>query len=776
LVVTVTECSESSWKRRGPWRLPKLAPVAVAAVVGIMLAEGVPAVAPWMWCAAVAAAVAWFGVVSRRPALVVAVVAAFGLVHALERAGRRGFPLGARLEAGHRVEVTVVGVVSGEVVAGPGGLRFPLQLEEVRTAARTWDVRHQVLARWRSPVTAVVPACGDRVWVSGWLAAPDGPRNPGEFDAARWLRRQGMVGELRVERLVRVGEAVAWPVRRVALRVREVLARVIAVELSEYPRETAVIRAMVLGAREEAADGVEEAFRHAGTLHIFSVSGLHVGLVAVILWRVCNLVRLTRRQAAWASIPMVLFYALVTGWQPAAVRSAFMASVVLLGIGLNRPPAFFNSLCLAGVLILAVDTHQVFMPGAQLSFVVIAVIAGGSPPVARWLGDRVRPDPFLPRPLWSWRWRCGRAAWLWLAQMLAVSLVAAVGSAPLTLWHFQLVTPVSLAANLIHVPLAGLILATAFLSVAAAGLAGPGAAAVFTHANLVFARVSLVTAERLARVPGGSVLWNPRDRSAAPGTCRVTVFDVGDGGATLIRTARGRAWLVDTGRTGAFRGVVLPGLTWHAVRRLDGLILSHGDHEHIGGAGEALTRLTPSFLGHPPQASSRSPALRDALQWPEVERQPLAAGMRLDLDEETRLTVLWPPASARLPLADDGCLVLRLEYAGRSLLLSNDAGFLAERALARSDPEGRVDVWVRGHHASDLSGLEDSVARLRPSLVVGAGGRDPTASRLPAAWVSLVEAGGTRVFDQVATGAVEITIDREGGLQSRPFLSVPDDR
>ena len=760
--------------RPGPRRLPKLAPVAAAAVAGISVAEHLTVAGPWVWCAAQAVAVAWFGVDARRPALVSVVAAGFGLGHALERSARQVFPLGSRLEARQRVEVTAVGVVDDEVVARDGGLRFPLRLEELRTADRSWDLRQRVLVRWRPATGGAGPSCGDRVTVNGWLAAAEGPRNPGEFDTATWLRRQGMAGELRVASLSEVDPAAALPARRVALRVRDRLAEAITMDLADCPREAAVIKAMVLGARDDMADGVEEAFRHAGTLHVFSVSGLHVGLVAVILWRVLNLVRLTRRQAAWASIPLVLFYALVTGWQPAAVRSAFMAVVVLLGIGLNRPPAFFNSLCLAALLILAADSHQLFMAGAQLSFVVIGVIAAAGPPVARGLAGWFQPDPFLPRALWSRAWRWGRAAWLWLTQMLAVSLVAALGSAPLTLWHFQLVTPISLVANLVHVPLAGLILATAALS-AAAGVVGPGCGAVFTHANLVFARACLLSAGWFSEVPGGSVLWNPRDPTAGVAACRLTVFDAGDGGATLIRTPRGRAWLIDTGRPGAFRGIVAPGLAWHAARRLDGLILSHGDHDHVGAASEVMALLEPAVLGHPPHPS-RSPALRAALDRAGGLGRPLAAGATLDLDEATRLTVLWPPAHASVPLADDGCLVLRLDCAGRSILLANDAGFLAERAIGLAHPELRVDVWVRGRHASDLSGIEDFAARLRPSLVVCAGRREPASARLPAAWSSMVEAGGARVFDQADTGAVEIIIHPDGTLRSRPFLAAPAGR
>jgi competence protein ComEC len=759
--------------RRGPLRLPKLAPAALAAMAGIALAEWIPALAPPVWCGALALAVFWFGAGSRRGVLLLAVAAAFGLAHALAPAGKRLFPLAALPADGRPAEVTAVGVVAEAPVRDGGGVRFPLHLESIVTADGSWSLRTRVMTRWWAPVGGAIvpPACGDRVEIAGLMAAPAEPRNPGQFDVATWLERQGIVAELRIRQLRTVERRAGLPVKRFAVRVRDGLATAIASDLADRPAEAAVIKAMVLGAREDMAAEVDDAFLLSGTLHIFSVSGLHVGLVAVILWRVLNLLRLSRRQAAWASIPLVFSYALVTGWQPAAVRSALMAAVVLLGVCLNRPAAFFNSLCLAALVILAGDTQQLFMAGAQLSFVVIGVIAAFGPGVARWMKAWIHPDPFLPREVWPVRWCWGLAAWGWLAQMLAVSLVAAVGSSPLTLWHFQLATPVSLAANLVHVPLAGLILATAGLS-AFFHPWWPALAATFNNANLIFAHCCLITAGWFSQIPGGSVLWNPRSLGDPSAACRITVFDVDGGGATLIRTPQGRAWLVDTGRTGAFRGIVLPGLTFQAVKRLDGLILSHGDSDHVGGAGEALVRLDPQLLGLPP-LESRSPSLRAAVERGAGVARPLVAGDVVALDAVTTLTVLWPPAAANAPLADDGCLVLLLQCAGRAVLLSNDAGFLAERAISRSHPGLRADVWVRGRHASDLFGQEDFLARLGPSVVVCAGGDGPVSARLPAAWRTQAEAGGARVCDQAETGAVELVIHRDGSLESREFLGGP---
>lgn len=755
---------------RAPVRLAKLAPMAMAAIGGILAAELLPGTGAGVWCGCFGVMVVWFGRDPRAFRLLMAVAAAFGLMHALTRAELAVFPLAKPLAEEKSLAVTVVGVVTEMPVVGESSIRFPLRLERLQTGEGSWKLRAPVMVKCPLAATGKErPRCGDRLRIAGWLSPPPPARNPGEFDSVQWLYRQGMVGELRVRQLTLLEAAAELPFKRLAMRARDWLAAAMTLDLDDRPAEKAVIKAMVLGTREDMDDDAQAAFQQSGTLHIFSVSGLHVGLVAVILWRVLNLFQLGRRHAAWASLPLIFFYAFLTGWQPAAVRSAMMAGMVLLGICLNRPLSFSNSLCLAALVILAGDTHQLFMAGAQLSFVVIGVIALGTPWVSPWLVRCLHPDPWLPRELWRWHLRWAMASWRWLSQMLAVSVVAAAGSSWLTFWHFQMATPVSLAANLVHVPLAGLILSTAGLS-AAASAWWPWLAMALNNANLVFAELCLVTAGWFAQVPGGSVLWNPRLCNEPAPACRLTVFDVGDGGSVLIRTLHDRAWLLDTGRLGDFRGIVRPGLTYHAVKRLDGLIVSHGDTGHVGGAAEALMRLTPAALAHP-GIESRSPGLRAALMTGAPEMPILRAGQTLRLDEGTTVSVLWPRAEASGPLADDSCAVLLLECAGRRILFTNDAGFLAERALARDFPHMRVDVWIRGRHADDLSGQEEFLKRVRPSLVVVAG-----EERLPEAWRTMAEAVGARVFDQTETGAVDIMLRDDGRLTAGGFLTSSEDR
>ena len=136
---------------------------------------------------------------------------------------------------------------------------------------------------------------------------------------------------------------------------------------------------------------------------------------------------------------MLFFYVLMTGLKAASVRSALMAAIVLAGLMANRGPVLFNNLCAAGFLILLADTNQLFNPGFQLSFCVVATIMlfAGSP-LASLLAAPFRPDPFFPERLLSAPQRFVVRGTQRLASLLAVSTAAWLGSLPLTMGYFHL--------------------------------------------------------------------------------------------------------------------------------------------------------------------------------------------------------------------------------------------------------------------------------------------------------------------------------------------------
>ena len=153
----------------------------------------------------------------------------------------------------------------------------------------------------------VLPACGDLVEINGLISKPAAPRNPGQFDAARWLWLQGITAEVRGGNIRIIERGAGLHLKALALRSRDWIASAITADISDQAAAASAIKAMVLGTREEVPEEIDAAFLHSGTLHVFSVSGLHVSLVAVLIWRLLNLLRLTKRQAALVSIPLIFF-------------------------------------------------------------------------------------------------------------------------------------------------------------------------------------------------------------------------------------------------------------------------------------------------------------------------------------------------------------------------------------------------------------------------------------------------------------------------------------
>jgi ComEC/Rec2-related protein len=205
----------------------------------------------------------------------------------------------------------------------------------------------------------------------------EAPRNPGEFDMRAYLAREDVHRAL-VVRYPENGAVLAHgggnAIMRTAHKSRNWMQATICRGLENSPDVTGAINGMVLGLRHQTPEDIEEPFQQTGTLHLFAVAGLHVGIVARLLWIVATVLRLPRKWATALIIPALLFYAAVTGLHTSSVRAAVMSAVLLGGFIVERKAFAFNSLAAAATLILCWDTNELFAVGFQLSFCVVGAI------------------------------------------------------------------------------------------------------------------------------------------------------------------------------------------------------------------------------------------------------------------------------------------------------------------------------------------------------------------------------------------------------------------
>jgi len=690
----------------------------------------------------------------------------------------RELPLFGQLEPGVALPVLAEAVVVSEPVLAVdswGSTRCELAVESLRPLEAGGARRQAGASGEGRRVFATlrgtrVLAYGDRLEIRGVLRLPAPPRNPGEFDFPAFLATRGIVAEIATATpsAVRVtGHGKAHPVIAVALLARDRIRDAITLDLvPEDPEIAGVIAAMVLGAREDAPDEMVDDFKLSGTLHLFAVSGLHVGMIALILLALLRIPRTPRRVAALLVIVALVFYAFVTGLRPSAVRATVMATIVLSGIFVDRPARILNSLGAAALLILAIDPFQALAPGFQLSFSVLLAIALLTPPLQRLALPLVRPDPFLPRAFLSPTARRCHAGARVLVDNLAVSTAASLGSLPLMLAYFHLATPIAVLANCIIVPLAFCLIFVAVSSLLLQLLALPGLGIALNNGNFLLVKLIAAAIAAAAAVPGGHFYASGRPWFVR-GTCEIEVLEIpGGGGSSAIRTRTGGRWLLDAGSARLYPPILAASLRHSGLNRLDALVLTHGDSLHAGGAAQVVADYRPRevFLS---LKDLRSPSIRaavDGLATAGLAPRPLVRGDRLRVDGNTEIRVLFPPPGHEAARADDHCLVLQLVCEGWRVLFTGDSGFETEKWLLgnASPDELRSDVLVTGRHRSDAGGLPEFLEAVAPRALVATHADTPAAERIPPSLREHCARQGIRLFDQAERGAVRVSISGNG--------------
>jgi competence protein ComEC len=739
-----------------------------------------PQAAPGRWlaahplCAAAVAVLAAVVAADFHPAAggsVVVLAAALGWWWSSWKCGLAWFACGAvavtmcltRSSARHAAEAALL-------AAGTGHAQARL-LEDAEGNSYHWSAPARLVAGpWSG--TRVMWEGGGSPPVAGALVAATGgfeplpePRNPGEFDRAAWLRRQGVAAVFRTSGVPDKTITPWWAAR--GAQIRQGFRDRVTAGLDPTSEAAVVIRAVVIGETPADADALIAAFRNSGTLHVFSVSGLHVAMVGGIGWILLAALGVGRRPAVTLLLPLVFGYAWITGNSAPAVRSAWMAAVFLGAFWFRRKPDLLNAL---GAVLLAAmlwDGRLVFQPGVQLSYGVVAAIALGTPLAGRAFAWMARPEPYLPTSqlgTWRSRWLDGRRS---LAKSLAVSLAAGIGSAPLTWFHFGLVTPVSLIAGLVLLPLVFVLLAASLLAVALSPLAPPAARGI-NRINAAVASLCVRSAEAFAAIPGGHVQHRP------PSPSGLLVYDLGHGAAaTCFSGGAGEgAVLFDCGGRQSFRRCVAPSLRKLGIEP-DSVVLSHPDGHHLGGAA-AVWQAFPIRQAVMPVASALSPAqrqwLRDAPRaGVGLFQASVLASLRLP-DGAVLEVVHAPDPLALHALADERVALYRLHWRGWRILFTADAGMGTELRALDAGREVAADVIIAGRHRGDLTLCDRFLTAVSPRAIIASNQRFPAGEQLPEATKKYWKSRGIKVLDQAELGAVWLRPGPDDSLVIEGFL------
>ncbi len=589
-----------------------------------------------------------------------------------------------KVHAVGRVELVVSSPIG---VLERGGVGFEAKLHGINQSRLPLALPVRVVLRGEGP------AVGSRVVADAMIKEPLGARNPGEFDYRRFLARKGIHMEVWILHARDVVE-VDPPVRRHPMelfsKAREWMRQCVTHGMGGHSSVGALIEGVVLGVTEQLPWELRDAFQRAGVLHLFSVSGLHVGMVGALVYVLAGWFVPRKAFRSILVLIAVWSYALVTGAGVASVRAAFMATLLVGGglIGRESHPA--NSAAAAAVLILAGDTNALFHSGFQLSFGAVFSLLAIVPRLSGAIRARIGPDPFLPRSLVSPHRKCLLSIQRAAGDLFAVSLAASLGTAPFTLWHFSLVSPGGVLINLYSVPLAFITL-TLGLASCVAGLLHMGLATMINQVNGIVTAALLHGTSTLATLPGVCVVGHPSQWFAPRDT--ITILDLRESFAVVIRGERSTI-LIGAGGEGDYQRTLRPHLRWAGVNQLDVLILPQGEARWFGGAVSLFEEFRPRRIVQS-ALEERSPtrrAFNQVLDERGVEVEWVAAGDELKLDAELACRVLYPEKDVMARRAEQRGMALDWQAPVGRILIVSTLSFPVQRAIVASKEEERQ--WI----------------------------------------------------------------------------------
>jgi competence protein ComEC len=664
-------------------------------------------------------------------------------------------------------------------VETPADGRVALLLRLERATLPGWEAQpiaalRAIVARVTFPVSddraLPVPRPGDFVELTARIGTPRTFRNPGAFDYAAYLgaRRIALVGSVKSIRLVRTD-----PHRRSVLAGflpeirRAVVAALGRAGAGQSEGTVALLSALLVGERDDLPADFQESLVRAGVYHIIALSGFNVALLAGIVSGLLRLLHVPPWSRRLLLGIVVLSYWAVARTSGSMSRAALMAILQIGGAALGRRVPGIGAMSSALVILLAAGPMWMDDAGFQLSFAATFGILVAAPAREAWGGGRTPPGAGIIA-------RSVGAARRGLATSLRISAAALAGTALLSARHFQTLTPIALASNVIAVPLASALLV---LSVGAALLEGfwhQAAAGLVTACDFMALGLERLCAA-VALVPWGSFYVMPpswslvvlglaalaglafggtatrraalalllaamaltavRGRMPRPtGRLEIVVLDVGQGDAIVVRFPHGSTMLVDAGgfaRSSFDVGarLVAPALRAMGILRLDVLAITHAHRDHLGGAPAIVRQLRPAaiWLGRMPRDDSAVDGLLDLaarLRIPVIyPRSGVRVGMGGSVVEVHNPGRHAGPASG---VSNDDSLVLRLGLGARHALLTGDLEREGEATLAAVGRDLTAELLKIPHHGSRTSSTKAFLLRVRPRIAaISVGSANP---------------------------------------------------
>lgn len=691
---------------------------------------------------------------------------------------------------------------------------FYLEISEVKTAAGWAKTIGTARLQVGEPVLDL--EAGDRIQAYCWLDRFKPPSNPGQFDIAEYLARRNVFVAISVESRAGIELRHSPPAgafARLKARISQAATTALLGDLPDEGSSRGLLEALLLGYRRDVDSDTYRAFRRTGLLHLISLSGMHLGILFGIIWLAARTAGLMKRsRAVICAIAVGIFLMIVPPRAP-TIRAAIICWAFCASLLLRRRPNPINTLSLAAIILLLMRPTQLFEAGWQLSFFSVFAITLFTKRIETFLNEKLTDLVQSVKIL-----RAGSS----LLRLFSVGLAAWLGAMGILLYHFNTITPLASIWTVLVFPLVSAILALGFLKMilffllptlsAVLGvvvafmsdvliwiveaiawldiseiLIGRVSAApvIFYYCIVVFAGYVYFRRPLIKRticaamlvslfVYLGAVKWQRTHRDDLVLTC----LDVGHGQAILVQLPGNTNILFDAGslhRSDIGTRIVAPFLDYRGISKIDAVVISHNDTDHINGIPEIVEHCEVDNVYANDAFFSKTDRwgtvkfLEECLDERGFKIKRLEGNLR---SGGAIIETLWPDQDVQASdgLSDnDTSLVSLIEFAGVRILLCSDIEQFAQAELLRLHHDLKTNIVVVPHHGSTKTLDAGFLEKLNADVLICSSDRSQYERTIHSNGSSFTASNGTGKCYTARDGAVTLTVGTDGTIKTAVF-------
>jgi len=695
---------------------------------------------------------------------------------------------------------------------------FYLKVSEIE-AMNGW-VKTSGTVRVQTSEPVLYLKAGDYIQAYCWLDRFAPPTNPGQFDISQYIARKNVYIAASVDSQAAIevlgGDSAGGFLIQMKKKSQEIAIQSLLGSPDPQDEGEILLQALVVGYRADMDHTTCDAFRKTGLLHFICLSGMNFGILIGIIWWLCKIAGLRRKAQAAVCIIAAAMFVLVVPSNPPAFRAAIMCLVFCLSFFFRRRSNPSNSLALAAIVLLMINPTDLFDVSWQLSFAAVLGILLFTDRIHFFLYEKITDN-------WWFEQMPKAKALRWSGAMLlnlfSVSLAAWLASVGILLYNFYTIQPLTSIWTMVASPFIAVISFLGYLKLLI-GLVLPTAASilnviikplsswliwlvkyiaqrdfsqvlighvaiwsiVFYYCTILFIafihfkrpfvkKVISVLMVLSIIILLGITKWQRTHRDGLYLTC----LDVGHGQAILAQLPGKGNILFDAGSlhiSNIGNRTVVPFLNYSGISKIDCIIVSHNDVDHINGIPEIVEQCKvcsvygKDVFSNKIEQKAGVKFLSNFLSEKNVKVP--SSDKDLNLNSDARIKFIWPNEQI-YPVENlddnDKSLVCLIEFAGKIVLLSSDIEKLAQRKILEAEPNLRADIVIVPHHGSTRTSDADFLEKLGPDIsIVSCGRKDYERQQ------AIRAENKAQSFYTARDGAISIYIDRNGTVRTSTFV------